>query len=104
MNVETALKRLPPSLEPLATELATYFRHLPELLSDPSEVGRYVVVRGDQVCGTWDTYRDALQYGYERFGTDAFLAQKIDARDLAALAPYFTPGEQGAEGEVECRS
>ena len=81
---------LPEQARPLAAEIATYFRELPRLLGD-GHAGRAVLVKGDQILGVWDTEADAYQAGTDRFGFGPFLAQPIDPRDLARLAPYFTP-------------
>lgn len=82
MNVD------PIQTHPLAKELGVYFRELPRLLHE-GEQGRYAVVKGEIFHGTWDTFRDARQYGYERFEDGHFLTQKVDARYLTLLAPYF---------------
>src|SRR5947209_3913447 len=80
---------LPASLELLAEEIETYHRELPRLLAD-GEAGRYALVKGGRVLGTWDTYRDAMQAGRRECGPDVpFLAHKIDARDLERLKPYL---------------
>jgi hypothetical protein len=82
---------LPPELEPLRAEMATYYKELPRLLKE-GEDGKYVVVKGETIHWVWDTYHDALQYAYDRFGVDQrFLCQKIDRRFLAALEPVFGP-------------
>jgi len=73
---------------PLVTELGVYYRELPRLLEE-GEQGRYAVVKGETFHGTWDSFRDARQYGYERFEDGLFLTQKVDARFLALLAPFF---------------
>jgi hypothetical protein len=77
-------------LQPLTTEIETFYRELPRLLDD-GEAGRYVVIRDDQIHGVWDTFRDAIQYGYEKFDDGRFLAQKIDPRLGPALARHFGP-------------
>jgi hypothetical protein len=77
---------LPEQLHPLATELGVYYRELPRLL-EKGEEGRYAVVKGETFHGTWDTFRDARKYGYERFEDGLFLTQKVDARFLSALNP-----------------
>jgi hypothetical protein len=79
---------LPANLKILEAEVATYRRELPRLLEE-GEAGRFAVINGDQVLATWDTYRDALQYGYERFGEQPFLAQRIDPRDVERFARLF---------------
>jgi hypothetical protein len=79
---------LPENLKPLEREIGTYYRELPRLLADGNE-GRYALIRDDELLSVWDTLADASQAGHERFGLDRFMAQKIRASDLKALAPYF---------------
>ncbi len=77
----------PPGLEVLRAEIATYFRELPRLLAEGHE-GRFVLIKGDQIVGIWDTSGDALQAGYDRFGVgEPFLDQPIDSRDLTRPYP-----------------
>jgi hypothetical protein len=84
---------LPENLRPLAAEIAVYHRELPRLLEEQEE-GRFIVIQGNQILGTWDSYRDALQQGCERCPDGMFLAQRIDARDVERLAPFLSlPGE-----------
>jgi hypothetical protein len=82
--------RLPDSLQPLATEVETFYRELPRLLAE-GETNRYAVIRDREIHGIWDTSRDAAQYGYEKFDDGRFLTQKIDPRLLPALANIFEP-------------
>jgi hypothetical protein len=72
----------------LERELKTYCRELPRLLR---EEGKYVVIRDQEVAGTWATYEDALQAGYERFGLVPFLVKKIQANGDPLLTAT-TPG------------
>lgn len=81
---------LHPKLLPLAAELETFYRELHRLLTEGEE-GRYAIIHGGQIHGIWDTFRDAIQYGYEKFEDGRFLAQKIDPRLQEALAQYFGP-------------
>jgi hypothetical protein len=76
-------------LAALAAEVATYRRELPRLL-DEGDAGRYVVIQGDQVLGTWDTYRDALQYGNERCGDTVHMVHRIDPRDRERFDRFFS--------------
>jgi hypothetical protein len=78
----------PSELQPLAREIHTYFRELPRLLAEGEE-GRTVVIQGDTLFGVWDTQRDAIQAGHERFGHTRFLAQKVERRLLDALGTFF---------------
>lgn len=88
----------PPQLQPLATEVRTYFRELPRLL-DEGYGGQFVLVKGDALYGVWDTQMDAIRVGRDRFPDGVFLAQKIDQQFLDLLGSYFNqpaPGSQGA--------
>src|SRR5579872_1151238 len=79
---------LPEHLHPLATELGVFYRELPQLL-EKDEVGRTIVIKSETIYGTWDTFRDAMQYAYEKFPDGHFLAQKIDRRFLTMLSSFF---------------
>lgn len=85
----TPAETLPEKFRPLQAEILTYRRELPRLL-DEKEAGRFVVIRGEQLLGTWDTYRDALQHGYDRLGDLPFMVQKIDPRDTERLDRLLT--------------
>ena len=45
--------------------------------------GKYVLVKEDQVIQAFDSYGDALQGGYDRFGLDAFLVKQVSAMEQA---------------------
>jgi hypothetical protein len=64
-------------------ELATYRRELARLLLG-GEVGRFALIHGDEVVSVWDTRRDAVQAGHDKFGTAPFLVQQIQ-RDIRHL-------------------
>ncbi len=59
---------------PLERELAIYNENLMDLLTNE---GMYVVVHGETLEGLFDTYEDALQAGYEKFGVVPFLVKRI---------------------------
>ena len=59
----------------LEKELATYKAHLDELKAD---AGKYVLIQGDDVIGTFTGYDDALTAGYKKFGLDPFLVKRIE--------------------------
>jgi hypothetical protein len=70
---------------PLAEEWETYKRELCRLL-DEGNAGRHAVLHGDQVESIWDTYSDALQHAYDRFGLEKrFAVKRIDPRDEKRL-------------------
>jgi len=74
-----------------AAELAAYQRKLPELLG---EAGRFVLIKGDEVMGVFDSYQDAVTSGYARFELDSFFVKQIAAAEQIA---FFTRGME------ECR-
>jgi hypothetical protein len=39
--------------------------------------GRWVVLRGEEVTGVWETYEAALAAGYEAHGLEPFLVQFV---------------------------
>ena len=41
----------------LDQEIATYYRHLPELLA---QQGKHVVIKGNEVAGIFDSYQDRI--------------------------------------------
>jgi hypothetical protein len=68
----------------LDTELNTYKRLLPSLLAEP---GKFAVIHGDELVGTYSAYDDALKVGYEKCGIKPFLVKRISAEESAA---YFS--------------
>lgn len=68
----------------LDQEIATYNRHLPELLG---QQGKFVLIKGTEIAGTFDSYQDALTAGYQRFKLDSFLVKQITAAERVA---YFS--------------
>jgi hypothetical protein len=73
-------------------ELQTYERERQALLEHE---GKFVVIKGDELLGVFDTYADALQSGYARWKLESFLVKQIAAveqvlwfsRDLDASCP-----------------
>lgn len=76
---------------PLEQELATYRAKLSELL--PHE-GKYVLIHGPDVIGTFATYEDALRQGYREFGLEPFMVKQVQSTEQVlfvaqALAPLY---------------
>ena len=80
--------RLPAHMQPLAEEICTYFRELPRLLEEGCE-GKFALIHGNDLVNLWDTYDDALQAGYDRFGFEKFMAQPVNVVDRDGLAGFF---------------
>ncbi|MGA2498703.1 MAG: hypothetical protein ABSH20_13240 [Tepidisphaeraceae bacterium] len=57
-------------------ELDTYTHHLPELLQHE---GKFAVIHDREVAGLYDSYEDAVAFGYDQFGLDDFLVKQIQA-------------------------
>jgi len=61
--------------EILATELKTYEQHRNELLRTAE--GKFVLIRGIEVVGVYESQMDAIAEGYRRFGNVPFLVKQI---------------------------
>ena len=59
----------------LMRELATYEREKARLLAEAP--GKFVLIKGDDVLGTYDTQIDAIDEGWRRYGAVLFLAKQI---------------------------
>jgi hypothetical protein len=91
------VEHMPENMRVRATEINAYMREMPRLLAEGEE-GRFVLFGGAQVFSTWDTFSDAIEAGYERFGLDGqFLVQRVLPRDYERFLilvdnPYMGPG------------
>jgi hypothetical protein len=68
----------------LETELQAYKDKLPTLLG---QVGKFALVKGDEIIGVFDSYEAALKIGYEKFKLEPFLVKRIAPAENIA---YFT--------------
>ena len=68
----------------LEREHQVYKDKLPTLKGDE---GKYALVCGNEFVGTFTSYPDALQIGYERCGLGPFLIKQINAIEVVA---HFT--------------
>ena len=59
----------------------TYAEHKAELVGKAK--GRYVLIKGREIIGIFDTENDATQQGCERFGNGPFLVKQIDVKSTA---------------------
>lgn len=58
----------------LETELDTFHKTLPQLLSHE---GEFVLIHGDKVDSFWPTCEAALDAGYARFNLEPFLVKEV---------------------------
>ena len=75
----------------LDQEIATYNRHLPNLLG---QQGKFVLIKGAEIAGTYDSYQDALTAGYQRFKLKSFLVKQITAAERVAFTRGMVPRSQ----------
>ena len=68
----------------LERELAAYKKLLPTLMD---KEGKYALIAGDDLLGTFDTYSDALDEGYREKGLDPFLVKRISSVEIIS---HFT--------------
>lgn len=57
-------------------ERRVYEDHLPEFLDS---VGKFVLIFGGEIGGPFDTYAEALEAGYAKYGERPFLVKEISA-------------------------
>lgn len=62
--------------DPLDREIAAFEAELPKL---SGEVGKFAVVYGGKLVGTFPTYQEALTKGYEVAKLEPFLVQQISS-------------------------
>lgn len=60
----------------LEKELETYKTKLPELKGNE---GKFVLIHGTDVVGTFTSYEDAIKEGYAQFKLEPFLVKQIQA-------------------------
>lgn len=63
----------------LDTETRTYERHRADLLA--SDPGKFVLIAGETIEGIFETHREAMTAGYQRFGVKPFLVKQILATE-----------------------
>jgi len=59
----------------LAIETKFFESKLPELVR--TDVGRYVLIKGEEIKGVFESQWDAIKAGYEKFKGDAFFVKQI---------------------------
>lgn len=64
----------------LSTEMETYRSHKDELLGKAA--GKFVLIKGDKILGTYESQTDAVNEGYKQLGVVPFLVKQIEEHDL----------------------
>ena len=69
-----------PADAPLSAEIAAYDRRRSEL--EKIYPGKFVVFRGDELVGAWDTFNAAASEAVARFGRGPYLIRQVGAPPL----------------------
>lgn len=70
----------------LEKELETYREKLPEL---KEQEGKYALIHGSDLVGTFTSYDDAISQGYERFKLEPFLVKQIQSIEQVQFISRF---------------
>jgi hypothetical protein len=79
--------------KPLEQELRTFERERSHLEREHS--GKFVLIHGEDVIGTYDGFEAAANEGLRRFGSSPFLIREIGQREIQ-LSPAVLYGLTGA--------
>jgi hypothetical protein len=74
----------------LEQERDFYDQHLADWLT--RYPARFVLIRGQELFGVYDTLEEALAEGARRFGLASFLARRVEPAQTEAQAPALTLG------------
>ncbi|HEV3255299.1 MAG TPA: hypothetical protein VG013_00335 [Gemmataceae bacterium] len=64
----------------LFAEWTSYRREAGRLLGEGRE-GKYLLIKGAEIVGIWDTQEDATAEGYDRYGHQPFLVHQLRERE-----------------------
>ena len=81
---------MPAQSNSLKTELDFFAAKLPELL-DVAE-GKFALIKGGELLGTYDTEIEAVRAGYQRLGNEAFLVKHIVEAEVPLSYTSFNLG------------
>jgi len=69
----------------LEVELVTYEKNRDDLIGKAE--GKYVLIKGSEIAGIFDTEGDTTRMGYQKFGNVPFLVKQIVKVEVPV---YFT--------------
>jgi hypothetical protein len=70
----------------LEKEMKTYKAKLSEL---KQHEGKFVLIQGEEVVGTFTSYEDAIKAGYEKFKLEPFLVKQIHSIEQVQFITRF---------------
>jgi hypothetical protein len=71
----------PPVSHVLDKELETFEKHKADLVGRAK--GKFVLIKGEEIVGVFETQGDAVRQGYERLGNVPFLVKEIAELEYA---------------------
>jgi hypothetical protein len=74
----------------LEQELTYYKSHLDELIQHYR--GQYVLIKGNELAGSFTTEREAYEAGLAHFGNSAFLIRKVAKQEEIIAVPVLSLG------------
>jgi len=74
----------------LQTELAYYNAHREEWLE--SFVGKFLLIKGEELVDVFSTLEDAYKDGVRRFGNESFFIRKLSETDVTNQIPSLMLG------------
>jgi hypothetical protein len=74
----------------LETELRFFNEHRRELLE--TAAGKFALVKGEELIGTFDSETAAIRHGYETLGNVAFLVKQVTEADIPLSFTSFNLG------------
>lgn len=74
----------------LENEVAFYIEQKPELLARHS--GMFVLIKGRELIGVFNTIEEALSEGARRYGLSSFLVRQVLAEEPEITVPALTLG------------
>lgn len=74
----------------LEQERQFYAEHLPEWLAEYP--GKFVLIKGSDLIGVFDTIEDALAGGARRFALEPFLVRRVQEKQDEINIPALTLG------------
>jgi hypothetical protein len=77
------------ALAVMKEEITTFQNHLPQLLRE--QAGRFVLIKGADILGTFPDRSAALREGYRRFGVVPFLVRQIADPEPVVYLPNVVP-------------
>lgn len=74
----------------LQKEIAFYNKNKKEYLKTHKD--KFLLIKGEELFGAFDSQEEAYKVGVEKFGSEAFLIKKVADEEQSASIPALTVG------------